>query len=75
MAVVIRGKSQCRICGRTIDVGDDIVTFPSGLFQPTEPAFEVNDAGVHQDCLMNRAYAAIALERLRRYVAQAKGDE
>jgi hypothetical protein len=71
MAIVIRGKTRCRLCGRVIEVGDDIVMFPSGLFDVNEVAFEVNDAGVHRECLAKQTYAHDALERLSLYIAQA----
>jgi hypothetical protein len=68
MALVIRGTTKCRLCGRVIAVEDDIVTFPSGLFDRGEPAFEVNDAGVHRACLLDTSFAADALGRLRDYL-------
>lgn len=61
MALVIRGKTKCRLCGRVIAEQDEIVTFPSGLFHPGEPAFEVNDAGVHRSCIIGTSFAAEAL--------------
>ena len=68
MALVVRGKSKCRLCGLVISEDDVIVTFPSGLFHPGEPVFEINDAGVHRACLLDREYAAIALQRLDEFL-------
>jgi hypothetical protein len=73
MALVIRGRSKCRLCGLVISESDVIVTFPSGLFHPEDPAFEVNDAGVHRACLLDTDFADFALRRLGEFLDKNAG--
>jgi hypothetical protein len=73
VAIVVRGKTECRLCGNIHEAGDDLVLFPPGLFSATEAAFEVNDAGVHRDCLGATPYGAEAVAKLKWYVDQVKG--
>jgi hypothetical protein len=73
VAIVILGKTRCCLCGRVVEVVDDIVTFPSGLFMRDEVAFEVNDAGVHRACLEATSYGPDAIERVRSYVEETSG--
>lgn len=76
MALVIRGKTKCRLCGRVHGPDDDIEMFPSGLFGRSDPAFEVNDAGVHHECLLAQSYAQHALEVRDEYLRKwAEADD
>lgn len=70
MAIVIRGKTVCRLCSAVHAAGDDVMLFPSGLFTPGEAAFEVDDAGVHRHCLVAQPYAEEAVKRLADYREQ-----
>ena len=68
MALVVRGKTACSLCGKVHQRDDDVVLCPAGLFEPAEPLFVLNDAGVHRDCLMALPFAGEALARLDRYL-------
>jgi hypothetical protein len=69
VALLIRGKSVCRLCGEVLAEGQEAVLFPSGLFSRSDPAFDVNDAAVHDACLSRAPYGATARERLRDFLA------
>lgn len=75
MALLLRGRTVCKLCGRVIAVADPVVLFPSGLFAVNEPAFEVNDAAVHSACLDGKPYAADAIARCAAYVEAVGGTE
>lgn len=50
MAIVIRGKSLCHLCGLIIASGDQVQCFPPALFDITSTAAHLNDSGVHLAC-------------------------
>jgi hypothetical protein len=50
MAVIIRGKSRCHICGLVIAEGDDVQLFPPALMPSSSNAAHLNDSGVHMAC-------------------------
>jgi len=74
VAIWIRGKSKCPLCGLVLDPDADVQMFPSGLFSPDEPAWEVNDAAVHRACLASRPYGPDALTRVQKYVSRMRGE-
>ncbi|WP_156391777.1 MULTISPECIES: hypothetical protein [unclassified Nocardioides] len=50
MAMIIRGKSLCHICGLVVAEGDEIQLFPPALFASSSDAEHLNDSGVHLAC-------------------------
>lgn len=70
MALVIRGKTFCRLCGRVHAPDDELELFPPGLFEASDPASEVNDAAVHRECLLAQPYAAYAVEVREAYLGR-----
>ena len=63
MALVILGKTICHLCGRVIEEGDEIESFPPMAVDAADPLADFSDAGVHRECLENdpRGRAASAL--------------
>lgn len=49
MALVIRGSTQCILCGRVINAEDQIVGFPAFL-SPKDPLRRYSDAAFHDAC-------------------------
>ena len=49
MALIVLGWSQCELCSRTLEAGDDILAFNDGFVM--EYHF-LGDAAVHRSCFM-----------------------
>jgi|SRR5271155_180897 len=49
MALIFRGKSECRLCGRVIGAEDEVVAFPAFL-TPRDPFWSYSDAAFHATC-------------------------
>jgi hypothetical protein len=62
MAIVIRNKSLCFICNKTIGDTDRIIAFPSIITNEKSPLFDFNDRAFHQDCFEKHVLAVEALE-------------
>ena len=71
MALLLRGKSRCPLCGEVIGA-EEVVLFPAGLFPGGDPAFVVNDASVHPSCIAAEDWGQVALERRSAYVRAAE---
>lgn len=53
MAIVLRGKTECRICGEVLDEDDEICAFPALISNQADPLFELNDCAFHKNCFRN----------------------
>src|SRR5579859_4065345 len=49
MALILRGKSKCSICGLTLESGQDIVLHPHFLTSD-HPLWKFSDSGMHRAC-------------------------
>jgi len=67
MAILIRGKSRCRLCGEVIVTDDAVVMFPPGLVAADHPASPANDSSFHAECLERQSWSAAALAALAEY--------
>ena len=65
MAIVILGKTTCTLCGRVLYGDDDVVSFPPLFYNQRDPAWILNDAGVHRACLLDHGLADRALQKLQ----------
>jgi hypothetical protein len=68
MAIVIRGRSVCHICGRVLGADDDIQTFPPSLFPEGASEQHLNDSAVHLGCLLGLPYNEHARQVLNDYI-------
>jgi hypothetical protein len=50
MALVIRGKTICRICGKVIGKDDEVAAFPAFVGNQKDPFYRFNDGAFHQSC-------------------------
>jgi hypothetical protein len=50
MALIIRGRTACAICGAVLSAGDDIFATSGGPIQPSDPLCKFQDAGMHRHC-------------------------
>lgn len=52
MALIIRGASECAVCGRVIDTVDDIVT-TSPFLGRDHPLWRYSDVAMHRECFLS----------------------
>ena len=50
MALVVRGRTLCFLCGAPLEEGQEIRMFPPGLFSPESTLSRFNDSAVHESC-------------------------
>ncbi|MET3879102.1 hypothetical protein [Chitinophaga sp. OAE865] len=53
MALVFWGSTKCDLCGKILDVEDQIVSFPNVVQNESDPLYCFNDQVYHSGCLMN----------------------
>jgi hypothetical protein len=70
MAIIIRGKTKCPICDRSIDEGDEVVSFPSLISNENEPLYGFNDAAFHAGCFASHPLASAATQRIQQWQAK-----
>ena len=70
MALLVRGKSTCHLCGQVIGPEDAAEMFPPALCDSREPVARLNDAAVHRVCLLATPFGADALVRRDEYVGR-----
>ncbi|GAA1964174.1 hypothetical protein GCM10009838_21790 [Catenulispora subtropica] len=72
MALILLGRSTCRICGKTLNEGEDVVAFPSGLFPDSgDKKWVLNDAGAHRACLLSQPWGEQAIQLLEGFLGPA----
>lgn len=52
IAIVVRGKTACSLCGRLISETDNTVMFPHFLWDDTHPLFRFSDTAMHRRCFV-----------------------
>ena len=52
MALIFRGKSECKICGKILEPGQEILTLPP-ISNISHPLWEYFDSGFHESCYAN----------------------
>lgn len=50
MALIIQGKSQCQLCQKTLEEGQEIKLFPALTTNMKDDFYIFSDVGVHQKC-------------------------
>lgn len=63
MAIIFLNQTECSICNRTLDKGQDIVLFPP-LFKNNK-FYIFNDSGFHRSCLEQSLLGREALKFLK----------
>lgn len=53
MAILIRGKTQCPICGGVIEEGDNAALFPHFVLNEADPLYLLSDSACHVACVEN----------------------
>lgn len=52
MALILRGKTECSICGVVIKDGDTIVATTHFIGEPSDPLWRFSDSGMHSSCFL-----------------------
>ena len=63
MAIVLRGKSKCSICGKVLEEGQEIVMFSPFVSNEMDPLWMFSDAAFHASCFQEHPLAKDALKR------------
>jgi hypothetical protein len=63
MAIVIRGKSKCVLCGNLLRDGDEVVSFSPFVSNELDPLWKFSDAGFHVNCFHQDALSEKAQQR------------
>lgn len=51
MAILLRGKTTCPICGMVIAEGDEAVLFPHFILNEDDPLYALSDTACHAACV------------------------
>lgn len=54
MAILMWGLTECPLCNDVIATGEAVVAFPALGIDASDPLFCLDDAAVHQRCLLER---------------------
>ncbi|HVU55803.1 MAG TPA: hypothetical protein VHD83_12155 [Puia sp.] len=72
MSILLLGKSTCRICGLTINEGDQYYCFPAFVINISDELFLFSDNNFHLDCLNRhkstesaKKYADLFIEKIK----------
>lgn len=50
MAIVIRGLTDCSICGKVLEAGAELVMTPHFIHDELHPLWRYSDSGMHAAC-------------------------
>ena len=63
MAIILRGKTRCPICGQVLEKGQKLVAFSKFISDQADPLAMFDDAALHEDCFRSHPLAGQATER------------
>jgi hypothetical protein len=76
VAIVVRGKSRCTLCGEVLLQDDELILIPAGLFaQPDSPFHHIWDSGLHRRCFESMPLSDQAADKLRAYLEAVRTRE
>ena len=52
MAIILRGKTRCSICGAVIEEGDDIIATTHFISESSDPLWRFSDSAMHKFCFL-----------------------
>lgn len=52
MALILREKSICPICGKVLKTGEEVMGFPPFVANQADPLLLFHDAGFHRSCVL-----------------------
>lgn len=63
MAIIIKGKTKCPLCGNTLEEGQELVAFSPFVSNELDPLWLFSDAAFHSDCLDHHTRSSEAIAR------------
>jgi hypothetical protein len=75
MAIVVLGQTKCCLCNELLLDGEEIVSLPPLFYNQRDPAWRLNDSGVHHACLIRVGLADRAMGKLAEVEARAKSPK
>jgi hypothetical protein len=72
MAILIRGKTICRLCGCVIGAQDDVAMFPAFISNELDPLRLFDDGAFHASCFAEHVLAANMNTRFREFERQPR---
>jgi len=64
MAIILRGLTECAICGSILQEDQSVRGFPPFVANAADPLYLFCDAGVHEDCFQDHPRREQVIERL-----------
>lgn len=61
MAIIVAGRTICRLCGKPLSKGEQMVAFSPFILNEVDPLFQFNDAAYHDDCFRRHPLATLCL--------------
>jgi len=68
VAIILRGKSKCPICGDVIGKEDELVSTSHFIQDRTDPLWRFSDAGMHRQCFLAWQHRSEFVERFNSLV-------
>jgi hypothetical protein len=70
MAIVLRGKTECSVCGNVIMNGDDIVATSHFIADKNDPSWRFSDSAMHHSCFNEWDHRAEFVAKFNRIVGE-----
>ena len=68
MAIVLRGKTECSVCGLVIMDGDEIVATSHFIADSNDPLWRFSDSAMHRPCFLEWDQRAEFVAKFNRVV-------
>ena len=52
MALILLGKTECRLCGALLEAGEELVSTSGSTVSKTDPLAPYQDAAMHRKCFL-----------------------
>jgi len=70
VAIVLRGKTECSLCGKVIINGDDIVATSHFIADKADPLWRFSDSAMHHSCFNEWEHRAEFVAKFNRIVGE-----
>ena len=70
MAIIIRGRTKCSLCGDVLAEGEDLVLTSHFIADHTDPLWGYSDSGMHRQCFMGWKRRLAFVDRFNQIVGQ-----
>jgi hypothetical protein len=64
MAIIIEGRSKCKICEKTMSSKENLIAFPRFSINENDPLYFFYDEVFHKKCFLNHSQKNILIEKL-----------